>query len=214
MLEDKAMIVLSGEQKLEKGEAIFRIGEDYVRVNGNIIDEYGTEVTNGLSVYRTNGLAVDPDTTLEELVLTEVNAPASGFWYIKTMFYSNKTDKANRTQVAYPYHYGTSTKGCTYMRTYINGTGWSNWSLTSSRCETGFVSITPSASNTPTAVYVAFKNSYSKIPNVVVSASSGVVGTQVTGVGTNGITTTGVNIVLTRTNTTPTTVYFVVQEEV
>ena len=213
VLEDEAMIVYSGEQKLEKGQAIFRIGEDYIRANGKMLDQYGTSIANGLSVYRTNGVAVDPNVTLEDLVLTDVNTPTSGFWYIKTMFYSSKSATANRTQVAYPYHYGTSTKACSYMRTYINGTGWSEWSLTSARCESGWVSITPTA-NTPTSIYVAFKNKYSKVPNVVVSAGSGAIGTQVLGVSTNGITMEGVTIVLTRTNSTPTTVYFLVQEEV
>lgn len=214
VLEDAAMIVTSGEQKLEKGQAIFRIGEDYTRTNGRILDESGTVVNNGLSVYRTGGVDIDPNNTIEDLILTETNVPTGGFWYIRTMFFSTKSVEANRTQVAYPYAYDYAVKACAYMRTYVAGIGWSNWSLISARCETGWVTITPSAANTPTAVYVAFKNSYNKIPNVVVSAGTGVVGTQVTGVSTNGITTTGVNIVLTRTNTTPTTIYYQVQEEV
>ena len=158
VLEDAAMIVTSGEQKLEKGQAIFRIGEDYTRTNGRILDQNGTEVTNGLSVYRTGGVEIDPDVTLEDLVLTETNTPG-GFYYIRTMFYSTKTTTSNRTQVAYPYAYSATIKACTYMRTYVAGIGWSNWSLISARCETGWVTITPSAANTPTAVYVAFKNS-------------------------------------------------------
>ena len=214
VIEDQAMTVLSGEQKLEKGEAILRVGEDYVRVNGRVIDEYGTSFSNGLSKYRTGGTDINPNTTLEELILTETNTPTGGFWYIRTMFYSSKTTDSSRTQVAYPYSYSSAIKACMYMRTYVSGLGWSAWSLISARCETGFVTITPSASNTPTSVYVAFKNAFSKPPSVVVSPASGAVGTQVTGVGTNGITATGVNIVLTRTNTTPTTVYFVVQEEI
>lgn len=214
VLEDEAMIVTSGEQKLEKGQAIFRIGEDYTRTNGRILDESGTVVNNGLSVYRTGGVDIDPNNTIEDLILTETNVPTGGFWYIRTMFFSTKSVEANRTQVAYPYAYDTAVKACAYMRTYVAGIGWSNWSLISARCESGWVSITPSAANTPTAVYVAFKNSYKKVPNVVVSPASGVVGTQVLGVGINGTTTTGVNIVLTRTNTTPTTVYYQVQEDI
>lgn len=214
VVEDKAMIVSSGERKLEKGEAIFRIGSDYTRTNGRILDNFGTEVMNGMSKYRTGGTDIDPNTTLEELVLTETNTPTSGFWYVKTMFYANKTATSNRTQIAYPYAYNTNVRACTYMRTYINGIGWSNWSLTSARCESGWVTITPTAGNTPTSVYVAFKNSYNKVPNVVTSVASGVVGTQVLGCSTNGITNTGVNIVITRTNTVSTTVYFHVMEEV
>lgn len=214
VLEDKAMIVYSGEQILEKGEAIFRIGEDYTRTNGRILDRTGSEITNGLSVYKTGGVDIDPNTTLEELILTETNTPTGGFWYVRTMFYSTKTTEANRTQIAYPYSYSGDVKACTYMRTYVAGIGWSEWSLVGARCESGIVSITPSAANTPTSVYVAFKQSYKKIPNVIVSAATGAIGTQVTGVSTNGISKTGVNIVLTRTNTTATSVHFIVQEEV
>lgn len=214
VVEDKAMVVSSGEKILEKGESIFRIGKDYTKTNGRILDGFGTELLNGMSKYRQNGVDIDPNTTLDELVLTETNTPTGGFWYVKTMFYATKTATSNRTQVAYPYAYDSNVRACTYMRTYVNGTGWSNWALTSARSESGWVTITPSAPNIPTAVYVAFKNKYNKVPNVVTNVGSGVVGTQVLGSSTNGITTTGVNIVITRTNTTPTTVYFQVQEEV
>lgn len=214
VVEDRAMIVSSGEKILAKGEAIFRIGQDYTKTKGRILDNYGTEVLNGMSRYRQNGIDIDPNTTIEELILTETNTPTGGFWYVKTMFYANKTITANRTQIAYPYAYDSNVRACTYMRTYINGIGWSNWALVSARSESGWVTITPKAANTPTAVYVAFKNTYNKIPNVVTSVASGVIGTQVLGCSTNGITKTGVNIVLTRTNTTPTTVHFQVQEEV
>lgn len=214
VVEDKAMSVSSGEKILEKGESVFRIGKDYTRTNGRILDKFGTEVMNGMSKYRTGGVDIDPNTTLDELILTETNTPTGGFWYVKTMFYATKTATSNRTQVAYPYAYDSNIRACTYMRTYVNGTGWSNWALVSARGEAGWVTITPSAPNIPTTVYVAFKNTYNKIPNVVTSVASGVVGTQVLGSSTNGITTTGVNIVITRTNTVPTTVYFQVQEEV
>lgn len=213
VVEDAAMVVSSGEKPLEKGESIFRIGHDYTRTNGRILDEYGTQVVNGLSKYRENGVDINPDTTIEELILTETNTPMGGFWYVRTMFYSDKNTTSNRTQIAYPYAYDSNVRACSYMRTYVNGIGWSAWALVSARGEAGWVSITPVA-NTPTAVYVAFKNKYNKIPNVVTSVGSGVIGTQVLGTATNGITTTGVNIVLTRTNTTPTTVYFQVLEEV
>lgn len=76
--------------------------------------------------------------------------------------------------------------------------------------ESGFVTITPTAPSTPTGVFVAFKRHYDKIPVVLVTASSGVIGSQVLGASTNGITNDGVNIVLNRTNTTPTTVHFYV----
>lgn len=214
VLEDKAMMVQSGEKKLESGQAIFRIGKDYIKTNGRILDKTGTEIPNGLSIYRTGGVDIDPNITLEELILTETNTPSGGFWYVRTMFYSTRTKEANRTQIAYPYSYSADVKACSYMRTYVAGIGWSEWALVGARCETGIVTITPSAANTPTSVYVAFKNTYNKVPNVVVSAATGAIGTQVTGASTNGISKTGVNIVLTRTNTTATTIHFIVQEEV
>ena len=80
--------------------------------------------------------------------------------------------------------------------------------------QTGWVTITPTGGSTPTAVYVAFDNTYKKIPVVIPVCSSGVIGTQVLGSSTNGITTTGVNIVVNRTNSVPTTVYYLVIGEV
>lgn len=80
--------------------------------------------------------------------------------------------------------------------------------------ESGWVIITPAAANTPTAVYVSFKRHYNKIPVVIPTPSTGVIGTQVLGASVNGITNDGVNLVLTRANTTPTTVYYYVYGEV
>lgn len=79
--------------------------------------------------------------------------------------------------------------------------------------ESGWVTITPVANN-PTAAFVTFKRHYNKIPVVLVTASSGVIGTQVLGASINGITNDGVNIVVTRTNTIPTTIYYYVFGEV
>lgn len=141
VLEDEAMVVYSGEQKLEKGQAIFRIGEDYIRTNGKIIDQNGEEIAK---------------TTVED-----------------------------------------------YSGLFENGL---------EVLESGWVTITPVA-NSPTAVYVTFKKHYNKIPVVLTTASSGVIGTQVLGTSTNGITQDGVNIVVTRTNTTPTSVYYYVLGE-
>lgn len=80
--------------------------------------------------------------------------------------------------------------------------------------ETGWVTITPSAPSTPTGIFLTFKKHYEKIPVVLVTASSGVIGSQVLGASTNGTTNDGVNIVLNRTNTTPTSVYYYVFGEV
>ena len=79
--------------------------------------------------------------------------------------------------------------------------------------ETGFVSITPVA-GTPTSASVTFKRTYKKIPTVVLSVASSVPGTQVLGYGQTGISTTGFNAVVTRTNTVPTVLYFFVFGEV
>ena len=131
VLEDKAMVVLSGEQLLSKGQAVFRIGEDYVSLNGQ------------------------------------------------------KMAKATAENYSALFENGLEMK------------------------ESGWVTITPVA-NSPTAVFVTFKRHYDKIPVVLTTASSGVIGTQVLGSSTNGITQDGVNIVITRTNSTPTTVYYYV----
>lgn len=79
--------------------------------------------------------------------------------------------------------------------------------------ETGFVSITPVA-GTPTSAAVKFKRNYKKVPTVVMSVASSVAGTQVLGYGQTGISTTGVNILVTRTNTVPTVIYYYVFGEV
>lgn len=79
--------------------------------------------------------------------------------------------------------------------------------------ETGFVSITPVA-NTPTSASVTFKRTYKKVPTVILSVASSVPGTQVLGYGQTGISTTGFNAVVTRTNTVPTVLYFFVFGEV
>lgn len=79
--------------------------------------------------------------------------------------------------------------------------------------ETGYVSITPVA-NTPTSASVTFKRTYKTIPTVILSVASSVPGTQVLGYGQTGISTTGFNAVVTRTNTVPTVLYFFVFGEV
>ncbi len=219
-----AIIDLRGDGK---GIAFGKVSTKNALETGfEIYDRHDTAIRNGLAAYRTNGVEIDPDTTLEELVLTEKNAPEGGFWYIRTMFYSKKSETANRTQIAYPYN-NVSTS--LYYRSYYM-TGWSEWKSVSSQVattdytgvffagkrvdETGWVAITPTGASTPTSVYVAFSNTYKSIPVVMLVASSGVIGTQVLGCSTNGITKTGVNIVVNRTNTTPTTVYYFVVGEV
>lgn len=223
VVEDAAMVVSSGEKVLEKGEAIFRVGHDYTRTNGRILDDYGTEIVNGLAKYKTDGVDIDPNTTIEELVLTETNTPTSGFWYIRTVFYSNKTTTSNKTQIAYPY--GSTGKASIYTRTYTNGTGWSAWqgigmanasgesvgnaSVGELSIEWGKITITPVA-NTPTTQVVYFGKTYKQPPVVMVTASTGVIGTGVLGAAVAGVATNYATLVVTRTNTVPTGIHFVV----
>lgn len=219
-----AIIDLKGNGK---GMALGKVStKDALEIGFDIYDRYDTKINNGLAVYRPNGVDINPDTTIEELILTETNTPEGGFWHVRTMFYSNKSETANRTQIAFPYNQATTTL---YYRIYYNG-GWSDWKNVASQVstmdyegyfqsgkqliQTGWVTITPTGGNTPTSVYVSFNNTYKKIPVVLLVPSSGVIGTQVLGCSTNGITTTGANIVINRTNTTPTTVYYLVIGEV
>lgn len=219
-----AIIDLKGNGK---GIAFGKVStKDALEIGFDMYDKFDTKINNGLSVYRPNNVDIDPDTTLEELILTETNVPESGFWYVRTMFYSTKSTSTNRTQFALPYNQAATTA---YYRVFFNG-GWSDWkniaSIVSTMdyegffksgkqlIQTGWVNITPSAPNTPTTVKVTFNNAYKKIPVVVAIPSSGVIGTQVLGCSTNGITKTSVNIVLTRTGTISTSVYYMVIGEV
>lgn len=98
-----------------------------------IYDRFETLVTNGMAWYTGSGdSAVDPNTTKENLIVTDKNVPIAGFWYVATMFYSTKSDTANRVQVAYPYSLASSI----YTRYYYNG-AWSKWSETPSVVEAG-----------------------------------------------------------------------------
>ena len=72
--------------------------------------------------------------------------------------------------------------------------------------EWGSISITPSAANTPTSSAVTFKTAFANTPIVIATPQTGAPGTVVTGVGVSGTNTTGFNMVLTRTNTTATSI--------
>ena len=87
-------------------------------------DKFETLVGNGLAAYTGSGDAgIDPDTTLEHLILTTKNIPIDGdFMYVFTMFYNTKSATTNRLQVAIPY----KTIGNTYRRYYTSGE-WSAW---------------------------------------------------------------------------------------
>ena len=67
---------------------------------------------------------IDPDTTLDELIVTHINTPlpSGGYMYIQTMFYGSKSTTTNRAQIAIPY----ATKGSMFHRYYYGG-AWSAW---------------------------------------------------------------------------------------
>lgn len=92
--------------------------------NKDIYDKDQKRITNGLALYTGSGSAsgINPDTTLDTLVLTDVNTPTGYFMYIHTMFYSSKSTTSARTQFALPYDRGDNT----YYRYYFNGY-WSTW---------------------------------------------------------------------------------------
>lgn len=120
-------------------------------------DGAGFSITNGVAIY--SGTAIDPNTSLEELILTDHNnAPGGGFYYIRTMFYQGKTESGNRSQVAVPYN---STGGIWY-RYYYNGS-WSAW--TSGVKDTGWIDL--SISSGWSYQYDTDKPQYRKIGNIV-----------------------------------------------
>lgn len=94
-----------------------------VDLEGEIYDEFGTRINNGLVRYTGSGdKAIDSNTTTDELILTDKNTPWSGFAYIRTMFYGSKSTTSARAQVAYSY---SAQKGMAH-RFYFNG-AWSAW---------------------------------------------------------------------------------------
>lgn len=217
--EDKAAKVTSGDVIVSKGKGNITIGADYVRVNVDLKDSSGTKILNGLSVYEGGNL--DPDTSIEELILTQTKTPSSGFWYIKTMFYSKKSTTSNRTQLAYPY----SQNMPSYYRYYFNG-AWSEWKVlgapivTSSpdtgaaidgelSIEWGKVVVTPVA-NTPTNVSIIFNKTYAEAPIVLPIPSTGVIGSGVIGTSTVATSTTGATLAVYRVNTVPTGIHFLI----
>ena len=94
----------------------------------DMFDQYGAEIGNGVAAYRTGGVHIDPDTTMEHVCITNVNTPrndrwsSSSFWYVITYFYSGKTAGTNRMQVAYPY---SADLPVHYRHRYLEE--WSDW---------------------------------------------------------------------------------------
>ena len=98
--------------------------ENVAEFGWDIRDKFGTRVNNGLAVYTGTGdEAIDPDTTLDELILTNKNSPISGkSVYIRTTFHGSKSDTSDRAQIAIPY----DEKMFVYRRYYKNSS-WSQW---------------------------------------------------------------------------------------
>ena len=88
-----------------------------------IFDLFGTRINNGMAKYTGSGdRAIDPDTTIDELILTDINTPNGKFMYISTVFYIEKSETANRAQTAIPYN----SNGSMYHR-YYSGGAWTDW---------------------------------------------------------------------------------------
>lgn len=98
--------------------------ENVAEFGWDIRDKFGTRVNNGLAMYTGAGdNAIDPDTTLDELILTNKNSPISGkSVYIRTIFHGGKSDTSDRAQIAVPY----DEKMFVYRRYYKNKS-WSQW---------------------------------------------------------------------------------------
>jgi hypothetical protein len=215
------------ERTVAKSTGILRVADSYVRVNGDILDRYKTKLTNGLAQYLSSN--IDPNTTLEELILTQANTPTSAFWYVRTMFFKEKSAVARRTQIAYPYAYDAQwVEKRIFTRVYIEGTGWTSWkaigedtqttanfvgqSLVGSNLsiEWATVVITPSAANAPTPQRIYFNKTYEKAPIVLPVALTSSPGVEVKGVSVVGITTGYASLSVTRATTAATTLHFVV----
>jgi hypothetical protein len=212
---------------VSKSIGILRVADDYVRVNGNILDKYKTVLGNGLAQYESSN--IDPNTTTEELILTQANTPTSAFWYVRTMFFKEKSTVARRTQMAYPYAYDAQwVEKRIFTRVYIENTGWTAWkaigeettttanfvgqSLVGSNLsiEWATVVITPSAANVPTPQRIYFNKTYEKAPIVLPVALTASPGVEVKGVSIVGITTGYASLSVTRATTAATTLHFVV----
>lgn len=122
-----------------------------------IYDGAGLSITNGVAIY--SSPAIDPNTSLEELILTDhTNAPESGFFYVRTMFYGSKNASSNRSQVAIPYN---SSGGIWYR--YYYDESWSAW--TSGVKDSGWIDL--SVSSGWSYQYDSDKPQYRKLGNVV-----------------------------------------------
>ena len=145
---------------------------------GKMYDRFNSSIQNGVALYE-DGMT-DANTTIEELILSNTNTPTSDLWYVSTIFNSEKTTTASRTQVAKPYDKQLPT----YSRYYVVGIGWSNWTATDVVSFThadnnghihfsnglliqwGKFTYTPTAANTVVSTTISFPKVYDEIPRV------------------------------------------------
>lgn len=107
--------------------------KDAIELGRKMYDMVGGMIGNGLAAYSGSGDgAIDPDTTLEHLCVTDKNTPTAGFWYVFTLFYSVKSAAANRAQLALPYN----TTGSLWIRR-SSGTTWTSWQEAPTIAEAG-----------------------------------------------------------------------------
>ena len=185
-----------------------------------LLDSFGKDVRNGLAYYLGGG-AVDANTTTEELILSTVNTPTTGFWFVRTHFYAGKTATSRRAQYAIPYagklgmfyrYYDTAWSGWISVDapiTSVIGDGYGHMIFADGRkvCW-GKVAITPTAANVVTSVAINFPVTFTKAPNITAMPQTNVphVITHGVGAGTTAADAlTKMFIYMTRTNLNATT---------
>lgn len=92
-----------------------------IKVN-DIYNKDGTAKMLANTASYNSSSQIDPDTTLDTLILTNNNTPADSYMYIFTYFYSTRTTTSNRLQIAFPY---INTNMPAY-RVYFKG-AWTDW---------------------------------------------------------------------------------------
>lgn len=117
------MDFLAGGGGVAFGRPAYRPGMDVAypaHFGNNVYDKFETPISNGCA--NIAGDILDPDTTLESVIMTNVKTPSGGYMYIQTMFHAEKSITANRAQFALPY----DNEGPMYHRYYYGGV-WSAW---------------------------------------------------------------------------------------
>jgi hypothetical protein len=212
-----------------KGIAFGKVSNlDAMEIGLPIYDRFETQILNGLSLYSSGG-SLDPSTSIEELILTSTNTPTSSFWYVRTIFYSTKSETANRTQIAYPYSANANNiTNKIFVRTYVSGTGWNNWRAINETTNTsenivgnslvgnnlsfewGTVIVKSQGANKPTQHTIKFNRTYQYAPLVLPIIQTAAIGTILLGVSISATTTTSATLCVTRTDTGGSIVNFLI----